>query len=211
MKTEDLIAALAADVRPRLNAGQRLARALPGALLLALAGFWLFWGVRPDMAGALGSVAALKTLLPLALAVLAGALVLGLARPEGQGGRPALGLWALAVALVAGFAAAFAVGGGASGLIGALATPSLITCLVSIPVLSLPPLVAALWALSAGAPRRPAQAGALAGLLAGGLAAGLYSFYCDQDAVLFFLPAYGAAIAAVMGAGGLIGARALRW
>ena len=130
MKTDDLIAALAADTRPGPSVPQRLARALPGALLLAVA---------------------------------------------------------------------------------ALATPSLATCLTSIPVLAVPLLGALLWALSAGAPRRPALAGALVGLAAGGLSAALYALFCTQDAALFVLPAYTTAILIVPLAGTLLGARTLAW
>lgn len=210
MKTDDLIAALAADTRPGPSVAQRLSRALPGAMALAVVAFALFWGVRPDLAAAMASPAGLKPLVPLATAGLAGALALTLSRPEARGGRTAAALWVFAAALVAAFAAALA-SGGLSGLRSALATPSLITCLTSIPALAIPLLAANLWALSAGAPRHPARAGALGGLAAGSLAAALYALFCDQDAALFVLPAYGAAVAIVALAGRQIGAHALRW
>ena len=210
MNTDDLIAALSADMRPGLSVGQRLARALPGAMILAVLAFALFWGVRPDLAAAMTSPAALKPLLPLALAGLAGALALTLLRPEARGGRTAAALWVFAAALVAAFGAALGAGG-LSGLLAALATPSLVICLVSIPVLAIPLLAAGLWAMSAGAPRRPALAGTLGGLAAGSLAAALYALFCDQDAALFLLPAYAAAIGIVTLAGTLLGARTLAW
>jgi hypothetical protein len=210
MKTDELIAALAADTRPGPTVAQRLARVLPLAAAVAVAGFGLFWGVRPDLAAALASPAVLKSLLPLGLAALAGALALRLSRPEARGGRSAVALGAFGAALLAAFAVAL-VAGGLSGLAGALATPSLITCLTSIPLLALPLLGAALWALSAGASRRPALSGALGGLVAGGLAAGLYSLYCNQDSALFFLPAYATAILTVTLIGMLVGSRALAW
>lgn len=210
MKTDDLIAALAADTLPRLTVARRLMRALPVAFVASFAAFLLFWGFRPDLAAALASTAAFKSILPLVLALMAGALALLLSRPEAQAGRPAIGLYAFSAVLLAAFGVALA-GGGLAGLSSALATPSLMVCLTSIPMLALPLLGAALWALSAGAPRRPALAGALAGLGAGGLAAAIYSLYCDQDAALFFLPAYAAAILIVTAAGLLIGSRALTW
>lgn len=49
---------------------------------------------------------------------------------------------------------------------------TLLTCIVSIPVLSALPLAAILWALRQGAPSSPAAAGAAGGLMAGALAAG---------------------------------------
>jgi len=210
MKTEDLIAALAADTRPRPGVAHRLARALPVALAVTLGAFLLFWGLRSDLAAALASPAVLKPLVPLVPAVLAGVLALTLSRPEARGGFPVAGLWIIGAGLLAGFGAAL-VGGGLSGLNRALATPSLLTCLTSIPALSLPLLGAALWALSAGAPRRPGVVGWLAGLAAGGAAAAIYAFYCDQDAALFVLPAYGAAIMIVAALGGVVGTRALAW
>lgn len=210
MKTDDLIAALAADTRPGPSVPHRLARALPAGAILAAVAFALFWGVRPDLAAAMTSPAALKTLVPLGLAGLAGALALTLSRPEARGGRTAAALGVFAAAVLAAFAAALAAGG-PSGLASALFTPSLVTCLTSIPVLAIPLLAAALWALSAGAPRRPALAGALGGLAAGSLAAALYALFCDQDAALFVLPAYATAIGTVTLAGTLLGARTLAW
>ncbi len=210
MKTDDLIAALAADTRPGPSVAQRMSWALSGAMALAVVAFVLFWGVRPDLAAAMTSPAALKPLVPLGLAGLAGALALTLSRPEARGGRTATALWVFAAALVAAFGAALAAGG-LSGLASALATPSLITCLISIPALAIPLLAAALWALSAGAPRHPARAGALGGLTAGSLAAALYALYCDQDTALFVLPAYATAIGIVTFAGTLLGPRTLAW
>lgn len=210
MKTDELIAALAADTRPGPTVAQRLTRALPAGGAVAVAAFALFWGVRPDLAAALTSPPVLKPLVPLMLAALAAGLALTLSRPEAHGGRMAIALWVFAAALCAAFGAAL-VTGGMSGLLMALTTPSLATCLTSIPALALPLLAATLWALSAGAPRRPALAGALGGLAAGGLAAALYALYCDQDTALFVLPAYATAILVVALVGTLVGARTLAW
>ena len=210
MKTEDLIAALAADTRPAVGVSHRLTRTLPVALALSVGAFLLYWGFRADLATALASPALLKTLVPMLLAGLAGALALSLARPEARGGWLARSLWAGGAVALAVFGTAL-IAGGASGLVDALTTPALITCLASIPALSVPFLAAALWALSAGATTRPAIAGAVAGLAAGAAAAAVYAFHCDQDSVLFVLPAYGLAILSVSALGGLIGARALAW
>jgi hypothetical protein len=210
MNTNDLVKALAADTLPRMAARDRLLRALPLGIGVMVAGFVLIWGVRPDIAGALRSAVVFKTLWPLLLGLLAGALALGLARPETSPRRRRNLLALLGGAVAVAFAAAL-VAGGVSGFSAAIATPSLAVCLVSIPVLSVPILLAMVWALSAGAPPNPRYTGAVAGLAAGGLATALYSLYCNQDAALFFLPAYCAAIAAVALAGSLIGARVLKW
>ena len=210
MKTEDLIGALAADTLPRTSVRQRLARAVPAAVLLSLAAFLAVWGTRPDLAAVLASSTVVKTLAPLLLAGLAGALALGLSRPEARPTGRTLALGAFAAAILAAFVTALARAGD-MGLVASLAKPSLAICLLSIPVLSLPILAGALWALSAGAPLRPGRAGAVAGLAAGGLSASIYSFYCDQDAALFFLPAYAVAILFVALIGSVAGARMLAW
>lgn len=210
MKTDDLIAAMAADTLPQLTVGQRLLRALPAALAVSLAGFAAFWGPRPDIGAALGSAAVLKQVVPLGLVVVAGLLCLALAHPGQTTGARAAALGVFAAALALAFVVALA-DGGVSGLVGALATSSLAVCLLSIPALALPLMVAVFWALSAGAALRPRLAGAAGGLVAGGLSATVYSFYCDQDAALFVLPAYSAAVLMVALVGAMAGPRLLRW
>lgn len=210
MKTDDLIAAMAADTLPQQTVGQRMARALPAAVAVSVAGFAAFWGPRPDLGAALASAAVLKPLVPMGLVVVAGLLCVALAHP-GQSTRAratALGLFAAALAVALAVAVA---GGGVSGLVGALATPSLAVCLLSIPALALPLMGAVFWALSAGAALRPRLTGAAGGLVAGGLSAALYSFYCDQDAALFVLPAYATAILIVSLIGAFLGPRLLKW
>ncbi|MDD7969985.1 DUF1109 domain-containing protein [Roseinatronobacter alkalisoli] len=210
MNTDDLIAVLAADTLPQQTVGQRLWRALPVAIGVTVLAFVVFWGARADMMAALNSAAILKTIFPLVLALLAGALAFGLARPGLRADMRMAALGLFAAGLIAAFAMALARDG-VSGLTGALATPSLVTCLLSVPTLALPLLGAVFWALSAGAALRPRLTGAVAGLLAGGLSAALYSLHCDQDAALFVLPAYSTAILPVALFGAAIGPRLLKW
>jgi hypothetical protein len=210
MKTEDLIAAMAADTLPQQTVGQRLARALPVALAVSVAGFAVFWGPRPDLGAALASAAVLKPLVPLGLVIVAGVLCVALAHPGQSARTQAAALGLFAAALAAAFVVAFS-DGGVSGLVNALDTTSLVTCLLSIPALALPLMGAVFWALSAGAALRPRLAGAAAGLVAGGLSAALYSFYCDQDAALFVLPAYSTAVLILALIGAVLGPRLLKW
>lgn len=212
MKTDELLTALAADTAPRLSSGDRMRRALPVGFGLSVAALLLLWGVRPDLLAALSSPAVVKTMAPLVIAALAAALALHLSRPETGGG---IGRWrgvvltgVAIIALV--FGSAIAVNG-VSGFVATLWVPSLAVCFLSIPVLSLPLLAAALWGLSAGAPLNPSKTGLVAGVAAGGLATAIYTFYCDQDSVLFFIPAYSAAIGLVALIGAVAGARVLRW
>jgi hypothetical protein len=212
MKTDDLLTALAADTAPRLSSGDRMRRALPVGFGLSVAALLLLWGVRPDLLAALSSLAVVKTMAPLVIAALAAALALHLSRPETGGG---IGRWrgvvltgVAIIALV--FGSAIAVNG-VSGFVATLWVPSLAVCFLSIPVLSLPLLAAALWGLSAGAPLNSSKTGLVAGVAAGGLATAIYTFYCDQDSVLFYIPAYSAAIGLVALMGAVAGARVLRW
>jgi len=210
MKTEDLISALASDTLPHQSVGQRLVRALPVGTGVSLAAFVVFWGPRADIVAALSSATVLKTVLPLVLVALAGLLAFALAHPGMRSGFRFAALGLFAVVLASAFSVAVARDG-LPGLVGALATPSLMVCLLSIPALALPFLGAAFWSLSAGAALRPRLTGAAGGLMAGGLAAAVYSLYCDQDAALFVLPAYSVSIAAVAVLGALAGPRLLKW
>jgi hypothetical protein len=209
MRTDDLIAALAADTVAGPAPARRLALVLPAAALSLLAVVTL-WGVRPDLGPALQSAAVLKTAVPLGLALVAGLLASGLARPAMPVTGRILALAGIGVALAAWFASTLA-GGGLAGMTAALSSPTTLICLVSVPVLSLPILAAVLWALRAGAPLHAARTGMVAGLAAGGLGAAIYSLYCDKDMALYVFPAYGTAVLAVALIGGAVGARVLRW
>jgi hypothetical protein len=85
------------------------------------------------------------------------------------------------------------------------------TCLMAIPLLSLPLLAGALMGLRHGAPSRPAVAGAIAGLLSAGLAATLYASHCTDDSPLFVAVWYTTATALVTAIGALAGAKLLRY
>ena len=210
MRTDDLIAALAADTKPQAPIVRQMALPLSGAIGLSITCFALFWGPRPDIWAALGSMAMLKTLIPLILVALAAAFALTLVHPGRRAKGQAAALSTVIALAALSFLAAIAREGPA-GLVSALSTPQLLTCLLSVPVLATPLLGVALWGLSSGASLRPWLTGAMAGLATGALAAALYSVYCDKDMMLFVLPAYGVAIGSVTLAGGLLGARLLKW
>lgn len=210
MKTDELIAALAADTTPRAGPDTRLTRALPPALAVSVVLLAAFWHVRPDLGAALTSAPVYKTLVPAALALVALWLARGLCRPEAQVRREGTALTVLLAGLVVTLGIGLATTP-PTRIAAILDTPDLVNCLVSVPTLAALPLAATLWALRSGAPRRPAGAGAVAGLIAGGAAAAIYSLHCPHDALMYFYPAYGLAMAAVVIAGALIGARVLRW
>jgi len=70
---------------------------------------------------------------------------------------------------------------------------------------SLPPLVVLLCVMRAGAPTRPALAGAIAGMLSGALGAGAYALACKNDAGLFVALWYPLAILALAALGAALG------
>ncbi|WP_019955028.1 NrsF family protein [Yoonia vestfoldensis] len=210
MTTDDLIAALAADTLPQPTVAQRLARSLPIALAVSVAAFIAFWGPRADIGATLASMAVLKTVLPALLLVVAGASALALAHPGMRADRRLAVIGVFAGAVVVAFLF-YLLRDGVSGLVMALSKPSLVVCLVSVPLLGMPLLGAILWSLSTGAVLRPRLTGAVAGLMAGGASASVYSFYCDTDMALYVIPAYATAILLVTLIGAWVGPQVLRW
>ncbi|GAB4259805.1 MAG: hypothetical protein Kow0013_02850 [Pararhodobacter sp.] len=210
MKTDDLIAALAADTMPQAAPAARLWRGLPAAALVSLVALVVLWRVRPELDSVLTSYPVYKTAVPAVLAL--AALWLGLAL-----GRPGVAVrapWVPLLAVLSGLGGALIYGltTTSSAEVAALIdTPDYTNCLISIPVLAALPLAVTLWAMRAGAPAHPALSGALAGTVAAGIGAAVYSLHCPNDALMYFFSAYGTSMLTVVAAGALIGARLLRW
>jgi hypothetical protein len=211
MRTEQLIRAMAADATRTPPVAALLPAALVPALLVAVACFAAFLGVRPGLGEALTQARVLvKQGFPLLLAVAAFGAALRLARPGMGAGRWPLALAAVPALLVLAVAAEL-VAVPAADWGAAMMGHSIGTCLPSIVLLSLPVLAATLWALRQGASVHPALSGAVAGLLSGGLGAGLYAFFCNEDSPLFYGVWYVLAILGVAALGAFIGGRLLRW
>jgi hypothetical protein len=209
MKTEDLIAALAADSTPAPRPEQGLPVAA-GALAVAGASLFLILGLRDDLGAALAPFTLPKTLLPLALGVLALVLALRSARPGAARGRlpvAMLGIPAVA-ALLAGLRLFTSE---PAGWAMQVTGKTMIPCLVTIPLTAALPLGALLWLLRRGAPLAPWLTGLAAGLTAGGFAAALYSLYCTEDSPLFWALWYSTAIGITATVGAVLGHRLLRW
>ena len=210
MKTDDLIAALAADTTPLASPEARLVRSLLPSMAIGIVAVFLLWQARPDLSAALLSVPVTKTVGPLILALAAMWLARGLCYPEARARaeKALLGTMIVAIAVLA--IAAF-WSGGVSGTILALSTTNTVTCLLSVPVLAALPLASVIYAMRAGAPVDPVRAGADSGLVAGSVSAAIYSLHCPVDSLLFVLPAYGVSILIVVAAGAYAGKRWLRW
>lgn len=209
MKTDDLIRALGEDTTTDPSEVALLARYLPVAMLVSFVALWLALGPRDDLRLALTSFPPLlRHVLTLALFAVSLLLGLRLLRPEAK--AP---LWVLAVPMFAALGAVlWALQTTPSeGWQMALEGKTQLTCLVSIPLLSIPPVAAFLAAFKSGATTRPAWSGALAGMAGGALGAAIYAFHCIEDSPLFFVTWYGVAIAIVTAASAILGSRFLRW
>ncbi len=186
MKTDDLIAALSADLSTTEPATPRLLLPALGVAMVAAAVFLLATiGVRDDLAAALETVRfPLKFVVTLTLAAAAFPVVLRAARPIEPKRLAFLPLLA-PVAVIGVFCTGELVmlppsawGAAAHGVNGSY-------CLVFVPTLSLMPLAATLLALRRAAPASPTFAGAVAGLLSAGLGATIYAVHCTDDSPLF--------------------------
>jgi hypothetical protein len=85
------------------------------------------------------------------------------------------------------------------------------TCPFNIALLSLPLLVATLWAMKGLAPTHSVLAGAAAGLLSGAFGAAVYALHCTEMQAPFLGTWYVLGMSIPTAAGALIGPRVLRW
>ncbi|MCA6110195.1 NrsF family protein [Bradyrhizobium cenepequi] len=212
MDTDQLIRTLAADNAQRAQpVGFVLMLALLAAAPISLLIFFAELGVRPDVMTAMRNpFFDLKFAVTLALAASAIAVSLHLSRPEAS--LRGFGWWLLVPAglLVAGISGEMMMPQRAPMMTRLVGNNSR-ACLISIPLMSLPLLAAALFGLRHGAPTRPAVAGAIAGLMAAGLAATLYASHCTDDSPLFVATWYTIGTALVAAIGALIGSKVLRY
>jgi hypothetical protein len=209
MKTDDLVRAIAADRTSAPPVATTLAVAVLAGVVVSALLFAVELGVRDDVGIAIREPRFLfKFVVTGVLAATAAMAALALARPAAP--ARAVALLAAPVLLAAAVIAELAWVPSGAWAARAVGSNSLV-CLVSVPMLAAPLLVAVLWALRRAAPTRPMLAGAVAGLLAGGLAATLYAAHCTDDSPLFVALWYGIAITAVAAVGALAGRVLLRW
>lgn len=194
-----------------MSVERRLARAVTIAVVVTAALFWISLGPRDDIAAAATTPRFIfKVVESLLLAGTSALLVLRLVRPGADARVATAAILAAPALLTCTIAAEMVLVSPAQWQTKLIGSNSLV-CITAIPLLSLPLLVAALYALRQGAPTRPGLAGGVAGLLASGLAAAFYAMQCTDDSPLFVAVWYSLAIAAVSLLGAMAGQRVLRW
>ncbi len=213
MRTDDLIAQLAADTRPvsRHATEQRLIAglAIGGAATLALIVTTL--GLRADLPDAMLTRAFLvKAGYTLSITVIAMVAVARVARPDprGLGAGWLIGVPVLLLAVLAGVELAATP---RDQWLAMLLGSSWRQCSMRVGVLALPIFGGLLWAFRRMAPTRLASAGAAAGLAAGAFSATLYGLYCPEVSAMFVLTWYSLGIVIATAVGALVGPRLLRW
>ncbi|RJG03446.1 NrsF family protein [Noviherbaspirillum sedimenti] len=213
MKTDELVDLLVRSATPveRHAAARRFALALAWGLSGAALAMLLFLGVRPDIAAAARlPMFWVKLGFPALVAAVALYAAARLARPGMHARHAAALLLALLAAIW--LPAALALLGAPPARRAALVFgDTWLSCLVSIPLLSIPAFAGVLWAIKGLAPTRLRQAGAAAGLLAGAVSAAVYALHCPELAVPFLASWYVLGMAIPAAAGGLLGPRLLRW
>lgn len=211
MKTDELIARLAATPASTPINPSRMALMIAASIIIPLAVFLGLCGLRADLALAwTNPVVPFKTFLPLGICLVSGTLLLRLARPEAAVDRIPL-----LYAVPGGIALALWIGSFAlrssETRFAEVGPAALAECLGIIPLLSIIPTLAALRILRQGASTSPGLSALLAGLTAASGAATGYSLFCTRDNPLFFITWYGVAILIVTLIASLFGRRVLSW
>jgi len=211
MRTDELIADLAARPWPATRPAVRLVFAMIAAWAVSFAGLVALRG-SPLAAVAETGVTpfAMKLGYSLALAMLAGTAAFAAGRPGQSPWRRAM-LLALPFAVILASAMLELAQEPRDAWMGMLFGSSFLGCIAAISIASLPVFGALVWAFRELAPTRPSVAGFLIGLSAGGTGAVAYALYCDETTASFLLASYTAGVLVPAIVGALLGRRILRW
>ena len=211
MKTDDLIAALSADLPPARRVDRRLLLSMipAGLVVLAVVGLWL--GFRADLMEAMrGPVFWAKAAYTIMMAAAGFWLLDRLGRP-GASARGPLVLLAMTLVAVLGLSLFELARMPMPERMPAVMGDSARLCAPNIAVLSLFAAPFVFWAARSFAPTRPTLAGAAAGLLTGGLATTLYGLHCPEHTAAFVTLWYTLGMGIAVAGGAIIGRFALRW
>lgn len=213
MNAEDLIASLAAEVKPvpRHALRHRAAAGMVAGAIATLAAVVLWLGLRPDLAHAMmGATFWIKWAYTISLALAATLATVRLARPDGETGL-ALRLLALPVGALASIALIELAVAPRDQWLAMWLGHSWMICSRNVFLLAVPIFLGLLWAFRRFAPTRLALAGMSAGLAAGAWGATLYCLHCPETSALFVLTWYSLGIGLSALAGRLLGPLLLRW
>jgi hypothetical protein len=213
MRTDELIQALAHDVKPvsRRAIEQRIAIGMAAGAVISLMLIAALLGFRPDLDLAMrGFPFWMKWTYTISLGIGAIFVTASLARPGASNPR---WLWLLSVPIVllAGIGVAEIAHTPGDRLLALWLGGSWDKCPWLVLLFSLPIFVGLLWSFRRFAPTRLRAAGAAAGLAAGTWAAALYCLHCPEASAIFVLTWYSLGIALATGLGALLGPRVLRW
>lgn len=213
MKTNELIAALAADSSSvqAAEVARRFYLKLAGGAVLAIAAVLLLVGARPDLAHAsLQPMFWVKLFFPASLAAAALVALRRLSHPGMRLGRvpaaialPVIALWLMAALVM--------LASPSDERLPLVLGQSWLECLISITLLSVPALGLAFWAARELAPTRLSLAGTAAGLFAGAVAAFAYAIHCTEIQAPFLAVWYVLGMSIPTAAGALLGSRLLHW
>lgn len=211
MRTEQLVAELAANPGRVRSPVPRLALAMAMGTLCALLGLTLALGspLGPVAERGLGS-SAMKLLYPSLLAAFGAAAALAAGRPGDRAWPRLLPVGTALLVLLAMTAAqlsAAAPGAREELLFGS----TLLRCVTAVVLSSVPVFVALTWAFRSLAPTNLPFAGFLIGLASGGAAAAAYALFCPETSRAFLLTAYTPAMLIPAVAGAIAGPKLLRW
>ncbi len=213
LKTDDLIGMLATVQRrqprgvPWATVSAGLAAGLATALLLMAATL----GIRPDLTASLNDPVVWLKLGFGALVLLAAGAAAGRLSLPGKGWRGTGIALLLVFITVACWALVDLAGRPVSEWAPCIAGRDWLTCLVAIPLLALPPMLAMSVAMRHLAPTRLELAGTLMGLASGGAAAIAFTLYCQNDTVPFVAVWYGLTLGISALLGRALGPTLLRW
>jgi hypothetical protein len=213
MTTEQLIELLVADLTPvsRRRIMRTMILALAIGTAAAFGAMLLIFNPRPELQGGRSlDTLLIKILFASGVAATAAVLLPQLARPDVRM-RSLPKFVFIPFVAVAALAAVALASSDWSIWAGMIVGRDWMTCLFSIPALTVIPFASLIWALRMGAPTDPMHAGEIAGLVAGGRGALACALPCVDGALPSSALWYGFPIGMCATAGAKIGPSLLRW
>ncbi len=213
MKTDDLITLLARqpDALPKTHPARDVALAALLGLGAAFGLMALLMGPRPDLAAALSAPLFWQKVGALGGLVAVASVAAFRAGLPGRALRPVERLrWAVPAWLAIATAVTVAVAPAGERL-ALFHSPTILVCLSMVPLLSVLPAAAMVWALRRAAPTEPARAARAIGWMAGATGSLAYAFHCQADQPGYVLVWYGFAVALTVVLTQATATRWLRW